>query len=538
MNKILKKIRKNIVVLLALPMVGVSGGLLTSCGDYLEVIPENNLAQAYFWQSKADVKSALAAGYQFFWQTAKVGEVNGTSYLLAWGEDRAGLITSKNSSNYNKFNIKATDKKAEKWDILYKVISQANFVLKNAESVMANDQTYTKEELNSHLCEAYFLRSLAYFYIVRNWRDAPLILVPYEDDGVDYNIPKSTDAEILAQIKSDLKTAIDLGAAKAEWDTTWETKGKATCWSIYALMADVCLWNHDYQEAIQYADMIINDKTGKAPQLITEKTHSAWFNMFAIGNQKESIFEVQAQNTKEGNQLLGIYGIFDPNSDLYYSIPKDSKLGDDMWNDYKEAQINANHDMVYEAYLSRHMKGNFDGGQTTAKTIWKYLGGNVLASQPRTVLDNNFIIYRMTDVLLAKAEALLMKDGGRNAEDNAAAIALVNQIRSRAYLTAQIVPASSEPVLEILDMIYAERFHEHIAEGKAWYDFLRLLRYSQYYNNSSWRNTFIDKICEYSPANSKNIRTALLAANGNKWYLPINNDEIKKNSKLVQNPAY
>lgn len=37
------------------------------------------------------------------------------------------------------------------------------------------------------------------------------------------------------------------------YDEVWANKGRATKWSLYALMADVCLWMEDYDGCITYA---------------------------------------------------------------------------------------------------------------------------------------------------------------------------------------------------------------------------------------------------------------------------------------------
>ena len=146
---------------------------------------------------------------------------------------------------------------------------------------------------NSHLSEAYFLRALAYFYIVRNWREAPLIIIPYEDDSNSYHVGKSSEAEIIDQIKLDITTALQSGAAKEYFDTTWETKGRATKWALYALMADVCLWSEDYETAIKYCDALLDAQGGKVPSFMATPTRASWFTMFNPGNSNESIFEIQ-----------------------------------------------------------------------------------------------------------------------------------------------------------------------------------------------------------------------------------------------------
>jgi hypothetical protein len=154
---------------------------------------------------------------------------------------------------------------------------------------------------------------LSYFYLVRNWRDVPLILDPYETDATSYQVAKSSESEIVAQIKSDIETAINSGAAKEQYDKTWENKGRATIWALCALMADVCLWSEDYETAIIYCDVILNATSATAPRFMTSDTHASWFTMFNPGNSDESIFELQWDEDKEQFNTLPV--IFDNSLD-------------------------------------------------------------------------------------------------------------------------------------------------------------------------------------------------------------------------------
>ena len=78
----MKKIKSTI---LSVAVAALCPAVLTGCGDYLEIIPENNLAVDNFWASKSDVASALNSGYYYL--RASVEEK-----LIPWGEQRAGVI--------------------------------------------------------------------------------------------------------------------------------------------------------------------------------------------------------------------------------------------------------------------------------------------------------------------------------------------------------------------------------------------------------------------------------------------------------------
>ena len=93
------------------------------------------------------------------------------------------------------------------WGQFYKVINYCNEVIKNAPLVRKIDNTFTEYQMQSYISEVTFLRGLSYFYLVRIFKDVPLILKPTETDDSDFYIPKTDGDEILRFIINDLKEA-------------------------------------------------------------------------------------------------------------------------------------------------------------------------------------------------------------------------------------------------------------------------------------------------------------------------------------------
>lgn len=502
---------------------------LTACNDYLDITPENSLPTEKMWKSKSDVESALYAGYYNLRSTI-------TTHLIPLGELRAGCVKRRSAGDLDKFEVKSTTSTVTDWKVFYKVIADANGVITNASKAKANDATYTEQEMNSHLCEAYFLRALSYFYIVRNWRDAPLQLEPVETDASDLYVPQSSESEIIAQIKADLNTAIALGAAKETFDTTWETKGRATIWAIYALMTDVCLWNQDFNEAITYADLILESKSAYAPRFMSTASHSSWFKIFNPGNSEESIFELQYSSTKtdgtsyQTNTLPTLF--YTDNTTTY------------MLSENLTRELNQDAQSILTLYADPDMYGRTKYGSYTAAEnsntgyIWKYIGGTTI-TEPRTTsyYDPNFIIYRVSEVMLMKAEALVMRNMGENIEDNQAALDLVNEIRLRTNLQETTTGVSSG-LTSLLDAILHEQIMEFIAEGKTWYNMLRIGRFNDPTGSVNFINDlFIANVTNYNEtAGESKIKSTLLDKNA--WYLPVNESELTRNKALKQNPYY
>lgn len=170
--------------------------------------------------------------------------------------------------------------------------------------------------------------------------------------------------------------------------------------------------------------------------------------------------------------------------------------------------------------------------------VWKYTGGTTI-TQTRTEnsFDPNFIIYRVAEVMLIKAEALIMRGMGNNVEDNRIALGLINQIRTRTNLSE--VNATENSGFDVLfEAVMNEEIMEFIGEGKAWYDMLRWGRYTDPTGSINFANDyFIPSVIKYNTTSGEaRIKSVLLDKNG--WYLPVNYTELSNNPKLVQNPYY
>ena len=68
-------------------------GSLTSCDDFLTLLPTDQLPEENFWQDKSDVDGVRAGAYD---QLAASGQ---TERILQWGELRADNLSLNNVSN-------------------------------------------------------------------------------------------------------------------------------------------------------------------------------------------------------------------------------------------------------------------------------------------------------------------------------------------------------------------------------------------------------------------------------------------------------
>lgn len=489
------------------------------CSDWLQLEPESELIREEFWQTGDDVEAVVSGTYK---------EVAGTvEKLFKWGELRADLMVPG-------ANISASDRQImdgfiypenplNRWNQLYRAINFANTVLKFSPVVVERDQAFTENESRAYEAEALFLRSLCYFYLVRIFRDVPLVLEASENDAQDYYPPVTPEGEIFLQIIDDLHTAVE-GLPTAYGRTVYD-KGRATKAAAYALMADVYLYYERYQACVDACDQVIN--SGLYGLIDGED----WFMNFYPGNSNESIFEVQFDKDLEQTNLL--YRMFAPN-------PGDNTYPDG--ND--EFRVSPHFVREFERYPSDRRAGNrtymeYSGAGwyrfSTTYVLWKYVGTEGTPSVAtgesasgyrigNKESDANWIVYRYPDVLLMKAEAMVQQGSFTEATE------LINFVRSRA-LVEPVTDLSSRNSLE--DVILGERARELCGEGKRWFDLIRFGRR----NNYERINDFIEILAEdKSYEEAQIIRSKY--SNTDSWYLPIHQDEIDQNDELVQNPYY
>jgi len=87
----------------------------------------------------------------------------------------------------------------------------------------------------------------------------------------------------------------------------------------------------------------------------------------------------------------------------------------------------------------------------------------------------------------------------------------------------------------MLDAVMNEWTMEFLAEGKQWYNLLRIGRYDK--GDGVYKERFINEIIESNQTTKDEwIKSVLMDENA--WYMPIPYSEISVNEKLVQNPYY
>ena len=565
MNK--KYTKKPLVALLSvmLPLGGLVG--FNSCSDYLEILPLNEVVLENYWTKKGDVTSVLNGCYEAL---ASEGCLD---HMGVWGELRSdNLVRGGNLDNkYSevlKENILPSND-LTKWEDLYKTINRCNTVLAYAGDVQKLDPNYTEAQMLANKAEATFIRDLCYFYLIRTFRDVPMIFDPSIDDTKEYRVAATPMNEALKMLSDDLERVKDDAVLRYVDDSrmnnesaaslAYENCAKVTRVAVYTLLADIYLWRGEYDKAITCCDYVLNFKRNQYEERVanigqmadmylfdgipmiresrvnTKECGNAYNEIFGDGFSFESIFELgYSISTYDNKYTSGSYMGDSQGKMGRYSAPED--YFQNVWSG-NNVYFAKNDCRVYENISENEghffiTKYGFSHVQLETDNVTDYKSLRFSYSL-RTMDRSNWIFYRLSDVMLIKAEACIMKDNA----DFRTAFSLINSINKRARNYTETVKndtlafstySSSREEMEKL--LFMERKREFMFEGKRWFD---LVRKSLRDNNTHY---LANEATQKQKENAVAIKIQLADINAIFW--PYNRDELKKNNLLKQNSAY
>ena len=415
--------------------------LLTGCTKFLILEPEDELIREEYWKTSSDVVAVLGTSY------ANLSKILDDVYY--WSELRGGLISpgekvKPETLEFYNFNLNAFNEKT-KWNDFYFVINLTNTIIEYAQLAKENDDTYTDKDYNGNIAEAYFLRSMCYFYLVKAFKEVPFITQSYSKDDQDFSYPKSSEQEIITSLISDLNMIVDNAFDVDYFDLLPEKKGRVTKNAVYALLAELYLWNNDYEKCIEQCNKI------KGVFLLEGEDY---FSLYAEnGNTIESIFELQfnrlmyqTNNTVAKDQNL-------------YSITSNNSQGD------KQSVVSEYLVGLYSLQDQRQYLGNSSVTYNpNSLSIWKYEGQAPFDENDKFTFnrsysrsDANWIFYRYSDIILMKAEAYA------ELGDFQSASLEINTIQERAGMT--LFNDNTSQIL-LLNVILNEKAKEFFGEEK------------------------------------------------------------------------
>ena len=562
-----KHIKKPVLhgILSVIALGGASAGLLSSCSDFLDITPLNKVVLENFWTQKSEVNAVLMGCYESLESEESIIRMG------VWGEMRSENILQGASigNEYNEIlneNILPTNS-LTKWNVMYQTINRCNTVCHYAPMVQKKDPNYTVNELNANIAEASFIRDLCYFSLIRTFRDVPLSFEPTIDDTKEFQIPATPMNAALDSLIKDLESVKDYAVKRYVDDSkmsnaqaasqAYENSSRVTRVAIYALLADLNLWRGNYDETIKYCDLIIDFKKNQYKEKIAQigdltdmqefagiplileapagsvTCGNAYNEIFGTGNSFESIFELyfrhnQQVKNKYVNEFFGKDRLGSISGLSRYC--KDAATGNSDLFTKNDCRVYATSQKSNSRYaITKYVNSSvsMDIKNVTDEKSLK------LTTSRGNAEYANWIIYRLTDVMLMKAEACILKGEA----EYETAFTLINAVNKRAhnYTTSAAKDTlvfdeyrTSQEKME--QLLLDERNRELMFEGKRWYDLVRIAVRDG--NNqrlvSEATKKYQDKV------NALKIKLA----DPNIIFFPYNKEELKVNPFLKQNSAY
>lgn len=484
----------------------------SSCEDVLEPEPIGVSVVDNVYVDEAGAIAGINAAYQ-----PLNGLYNQTMQILVdLASDDAYIWRTE--TQHKEFTADFSDPVVNQfWETSYQGVNNCNVVLNRVPEMAFDSDPALKDII---LGQAYFLRALYYYNLVRIFGDVPLLLE--ETKTVDEATrERAVIAVVYEQITSDLEMASSLLPDRSAYSGgVGREGGRATMSAANALLASVHLTLENWSEAANAAERVIESGNYSLFQNYAD-------NFYGTNeNGMESIFEVQYGNagspTSNLNTFFGHPSLVQGNG-TYAHIPTSNVLdtgfpgasggGVGLVEEFETADARKDITISYFDFTV----GVVLGTGPPDPLINKYFMGDAL---PAGVNPANYPVIRYAEVLLIRAEAL-NELGTADAE----AINIINQqIRARAGLEplAETITADQTAFREA---IWKERRTEMAFESKRLFDLNRTGRTQE---RLAAQGITID------PA-----KISTHPITGKDQYLyPIPFSEISTNPLVNQNPGY
>lgn len=490
---------------------------------FLEVLPEDKITQAIFWESESDALMALNGIYSVLRETSIYGA--GPSFEACTPDGYQWSHWNGQLQQIGNGSISSTSGgvAADRWTMCYRIVNRANYFLENVAKVPINEATKKR-----YSGEAYFLRGIAYSLLAETYGGAPILIKTIDNITEARSLVRASLAETWEQAITDLDLAytnLDIQAVQ---------KGRADKGAALGLKMRALLYKGDFAEVITVANEIEG--------LNKYHLYPSYEGLFKVENENntEVLFDIQYMDGEQGQgnnfawlgqpgyglltdvggascvaptqQMIDKYETID-GSPINPSAPYDNR---DPRLDFTVLRSGAYFNgLLYPVDVKNHT------GQRVNFGMRKYLAEGVKVN---TAMQNpiNFIVLRYADVLLSKAEAIL-ETGGKISD----AIDLINQIRTgRTDVKISLLPITLSKT-EALAKLRHERRIEFFLEGTYWSDIRR------------WNIGSLIYPSEVRAADGSLIETKFPNGYHEKYnLLPIPDNERALNNLLDQNPDW
>jgi hypothetical protein len=537
----------NIKYLYLLFTVVASAALMTGCQS-LDEDPRADLTPGTYYKTPQEMEGTVASMYRVLCPDDAWGYI---AWQSSWfGGDDLSTVPGSNKEDGRDFDrlqgSAGNGWMLNLWNGAWKAIYQANAILTSIDNV-----AYTSDaDKNATAGQAYFVRGMCYFYLVRSFGELPII-----DGSVD--ISERPDRDPVATVYDFILS--DLTQAESYLPESWPGQpGKANKLAAKAMLADLYLsltgWPMNKTELYAKAAEKANDVIQSGKYTLVPN----YGDVFKTNNNVECIFALQ-YNTAGG---------LPRRSTGQFACPNDehSAAGDEGWHDFctevtffrkapkcertdetflTELKILKDGEWYKVPWDKLAEAGNDKDVGTNYQHPWYKKFRHGVAAPGTTVgdgvnetedvivkmnpsTDKTLDLIRYAFVLLNYAEASAMAGGG----PTSASYDAINLVRKRAGLP-DLTPGLSQTAFR--DSVVYERAYECAGEnGIRWFDIVRLQLLPQILAErvkGTWKD---DQFWE----NELNPNYTSGAGLQTRYLAPIPQGEMDRNPNWTQNPGY
>jgi len=534
-----------------------------SCNKVLDLQPKNAFSQQTVWSDpnlaltyvnqiyRDGVLAFKDAGFGWGAQTDELfsnfGWCHETQYVQGQATpDNQGSSVPDNYSSTLNF-----------WPNLYTVIREANLFFQNIGQV---DTVANGALIKRMKGEVYFLRSMAYFELLKRFGGVPLITKVYTTNDNTFNTPRSSWDSTAAFILSDIGQAA--GLLPASYSSSTDV-GRATIGAALALKSRLLLYQASpiyntsnnmskWQAAADAAKAVID-----MPIYSLYGTSTTYGRIFTDFFNSEVIFARMFSGQVQEDRYNTVYRDLAPNGYNGYSaynvlgqMVDDFEMSDGTpfsWsnptqaaNPYSNRDPRFYADVLYNGAPFQGRKAQFyEGGLDSKESSLSPWNASKTGYTIEKMVDTNFnfniqpysnaqwVVFRLGEIYLNYAEA--SAELGHTAD----ALLYLNKIRERAGMP----DAAAANQADLLARIQHERRIELCFEGHRFFD---IRRWGIAETGS--KNGLGIIITPTSPANTS-FTYQVDTVEKRVWipsfyYYPIPRSEIQKDPAILQNPNY
>lgn len=543
------KMRKYLIKTFVISAVGLFTITLNGCTKLDETL-YNELNEKNFYNNKREVMQAALRPFTHMQAWLAPTGQNGYYYhselssdQLAWPQK--GRHGYDGGDHFRQHYHTWTDNEGRMrgaWDLMWTGVGYVNAAIEDLSKLDYAKLDISDAEMTSILAELKVLRAFHYMKIMELWGNVPVVTTV----GQPLNPPTQSKKEVFEFVQSELETHVPTLQPYSN-----ELIGRVSQTAGYAMLSELYLnaekWigTPMWDKCIEVSDKIISGTAGGingGPRLtdnllqnfsnVNKTSPEALFQVafslkggFSFGwggffmgydSMKEVLnvdyggwnafvviptaFDAYAENDLRKKEWF----LFGPQYKYGTATPV---LGNEEWSGKPLEFVNS---------IRRESEGDLtsqgsmaEGEENSGARFNKYQTGTLADPNYQ---ENQYIIYRLTEIYFNKAEALMRKNGGTA---TAEAVQLINESRKRAFSPADWAVNQYTPGTLTLKELLAERGREFVFEGKRRTD---LIRFGDYINGNWWDHTATGDV--------------------NREIYPIPHTQIAANPNLVQNPGY